>query len=317
VADLDIRPATDTDLPGILEVLAAALGETPLLKRTPEQWRWKHVANPFGESIVLLAWIDGRIAGVRALMRWDLLTAEGRLVRCARPVDTATHPDFERRGVFRALTNEAISRAREQGIELIFNTPNAKSGAGYLSMGWGEVGSIGVMARPRLGKTVPLPADSAPDLDLVAPGVMKFNAIDHPDRPPRGLRTPRSVEYQEWRFGGHPTVRYGMVPDGDGDGAGVVRAGVRKGRTELVLSDLLAGAGRKAVSAAAHLNRAAYLAGFFSAGSPERAAAVKAGMVQVPGLKALRLVAMPLADLDTDPFDLASWDIATSDLELL
>jgi hypothetical protein len=40
-------------------------------------------------------------------------------------------------------------------------------------------------------------------------------------------------------------------------------------------------------------------------------------MLAVPGLKALRLVAMPLADLDTDPFDLASWDIATSDLELL
>jgi hypothetical protein len=159
-------------------------------------------------------------------MRWDLHTADGRVVRCARPVDTATHPDFERRGVFRALTNEAIDQARDQGIELIFNTPNAKSGAGYLSMGWGEVGWIGVMARPRIGKAVPLPVDSAPDLDLVAPGVEKFSPVDRQDRPPRGLRTLRSVEYQEWRFGGHPTVRYGLVPDSEG--AGVVRAGVRR-----------------------------------------------------------------------------------------
>jgi hypothetical protein len=248
-------------------------------------------------------------------MRWDLITPEGHVVRCARPVDTATHPDFERRGVFRALTNEAISRAREQQIDLIFNTPNAKSGAGYLSMGWREVGWIGVMARPHLGRAAPLPVDRVPDLDLVAPGVEKFAPIDRPDRPPRGLRTPRHVEYQEWRFAGHPTVRYGMVPDGDG--AGVVRAGARRGRTELVLSDLLGGAGSKAVSAAARINRAAYLAGFFSAGSPERAEAVKAGMIKVPRLKALHLVAMPLAELDTDPFALASWDIATSDLELL
>ncbi len=315
MADLDIRPASSEDLPGILEVLAAALGETPLLKRTPEQWRWKHVDNPFGQSIVLLAWIEGRIAGVRALMRWDLLTPEGRRVSCARPVDTATHPDFERRGVFKALTIEAIAQARGQGVDLIFNTPNAKSGAGYLSMGWGDVGWIGVMARPRIGRAVPLPPDSAPDLDVVAPGVEKFSPLDHPDRPPRGLRTPRTVEYQEWRFAGHPTVRYGLVPEAEG--AGVVRAGVRRGRTELVLSDLLAGAGRKAVAAAAHLNRTSYMAGFFSPGSPERAAAIKAGMVPVPGLRALRLVAMPLTELDTDPFDLASWDIATSDLELL
>ena len=110
-------------------------------------------------------------------------------------------------------------------------------------------------------------------------------------------------------------MRYGIVPDGEG--AGVVRAGVRRGRTELVLSDLLAGAGRKAVAAAARLNRASYMAGFFSPGSPERSAALKAGMIPVPGLKALRLVAMPLTEFDIDPFDLASWDIATSDLELL
>ncbi len=313
--DLDIKPATAEDVPGILEVLRAALGETPLLKRTHEQWHWKHSENPFGPSIVLLAWIDRRIAGVRALMRWDLISAKGERVRCARPVDTATHPDFERRGIFRSLTTEAIAHARNEGIDLIFNTPNPKSGAGYLSMGWGEVGSIGVMARPRIGKAVPLASESQPDLDLVAPGVAPFTPIEHQDRPPRGLRTQRTVEYQRWRFNGHPTVRYGFVADGRG--GAVVRAGARRGRTELVLSDLLAGAGRKAVSAAAEINRASYLAGYFSGGSPERSAAIKAGMVPVPGLKALQLVALPLTELDTDPFDLASWDIATSDLELL
>ena len=247
--DLDIRPAVTADVPGILDVLRAALGETPLLKRTPEQWRWKHVDNPFGPSIVLLAWIDGRIAGVRALMRWHLTSPDGSRLSCARPVDTATHPDFERRGVFRALTTEAIALARQEGIHLIFNTPNPQSGAGYLSMGWGEVGTIGVMARPHIGKAVPLATDAQPDLDVDRPGIASFSPIDMPDRPPRGLRTPRTVEYQRWRFSGHPTVRYGLVAEGDG--GAVVRAGARRGRTELVLSDLLGGAGRRAVSATA------------------------------------------------------------------
>lgn len=313
--DMEIRPARPEDVDGILEVLGASLGETALLRRTPELWAWKHLINPFGPSIVLLAWVGDRIAGVRALMRWDLLTVQGHLVRCVRPVDTATHPDFERRGVFKTLTMEAVALARETGIDLIFNTPNPRSGAGYLSMGWQEVGAIGVLARLRIGPRVRPDGHDAPSLETVAPGAGSFRPIERHDRPPRGLRTPRTVEYQRWRFGSHPTVPYGSIPDGDG--AGVIRVGVRSGRIELVLSDLLGGAGRRAVSRAGAINRGSYLAGFFSKGSPERSAAKKAGMLPVPGLKTLQLVALPLTELDTDPFDLRSWDIATSDLELL
>jgi len=315
VPDMEIRPARPEDVDAILEVLGAALGETALLKRTPELWAWKHVINPFGPSIVLLAWFGDRIAGVRAFMRWDLFTTQGHRVRCVRPVDTATHPDFERRGVFKTLTLEAVGQARETGIDLIFNTPNPRSGAGYLSMGWHRVGAIGVLARPRFGRTLRPDKDNAPALEIVAPGTTGFLPIQKHDRPPRGLRTARTEAYQTWRFASHPTVRYGTVPDGDG--AAVVRVGVRSGRTELVLSDLLGGAGRTAVSRVGAINRASYLAGFFSKGSPERSAAIRGGMLPVPGLKTLQLVALPLTDLDMDAFDLRSWDIATSDLELL
>jgi GNAT superfamily N-acetyltransferase len=315
MSEMEIRPARPEDVPAILDVLGAALGETALLKRTPEQWAWKHEHNPFGRSTVLIAWIAGRIAGVRAFMRWDLLSPTGHVVRCVRPVDTATHPDFERRGVFKALTMEAVDLARNDGIDLIFNTPNPRSGAGYMTMGWQEVGAIGVLVRPRFGASVPTDAGGIPDLDEVAPGAIEFRPIGGQDRQPRGLRTPRTEDYQIWRFGSHPTVRYGTVPDGGG--AAILRVGVRNGRTELVLSDLLFGAGRRAVSKAGAANRGAYLAGFFSKGSPERAAAIQGRMFPVPGIKTLQLVANPLTELDTDPFDLASWDIATSDLELL
>jgi N-acetylglutamate synthase-like GNAT family acetyltransferase len=312
---MEIRAARAEDVDGILDVLGAALGETALLKRTPELWAWKHVINPFGPSIVLLAWFGDRIAGVRALMRWDLVTRDGHQVRCVRPVDTATHPDFERRGVFKTLTLEAVDLARDAGIHLIFNTPNPRSGAGYLSMGWQEVGAIGVLARPRIGFQVRPDGLDAPSLQTVAPGASRFRPISKPDRPPRGLRTPRTEEYQRWRFGSHPTVPYGSVLDEAG--AAVVRVGVRNSRIELVLSDLLGGAGRRAVSQAGALNRGSYLAGFFSKGSPERSSAIRGGMLPLPGLKTLQLVALPLTELDTDPFDLRSWDIATSDLELL
>ncbi len=312
--EISTREARPDDIDPILSVLKAALGETPLLRRTREQWSWKHESNPFGASIVLVATSGDRIAGVRALMRWRLDTPGGMTVQCVRPVDTATHPEFERQGIFRRLTMESLDVARDQGIDLVFNTPNPKSGAGYISMGWKEVAPIGVMVRPRIGRSVPIPDSGAPSLIEVLPASRPFRPIDAPDRPPRGLRTVRTKQYQSWRFGSHPTVRYGVIGSNK---AAVVRAGVRGSRTELVLSDLIGGAGSTEVRQTAKANRARYMAGFFSKGSPERMSAVAGGMIPVPGKQALQLVALPLTDIDIDVFDLGCWDIATSDLELL
>ncbi|MFZ0625838.1 MAG: hypothetical protein WAN34_05020, partial [Acidimicrobiia bacterium] len=96
----------------------------------------------------------------------------------------------------------------------------------------------------------------------------------------------------------------------------VVRAGVRSGRTELVLADLLGEPDSRVIREVARRSRAAYVGGFFSKG-PERGAAIRAGLIPVPGLHTLRLVARPLTELDFDVFDIDSWDLAVSDLELL
>jgi GNAT superfamily N-acetyltransferase len=162
VADLVIRAAADEDIPAILDTLRAALGESPVLRRTPELWAWKHVLNPFGPSFVFVAVADGgRIAGVRAMMRWRLVTPDGDVLTCLRPVDTATHPQYERQGIFRRLTMTALDAARAEGVHLVFNTPNDKSGPGYLRMGWEEVGQIGVLVRPRFGRAVRPDTNSA------------------------------------------------------------------------------------------------------------------------------------------------------------
>ncbi len=315
MSEIATREATPDDTPQILEVLRSALGETPLLKRTPEQWGWKHEINPFGESIVLVATAGERIAGVRAFMRWRLVAPEGVVLECVRPVDTATHPDFERRGIFRTLTMEALELARDKGVHLVFNTPNARSGAGYLSMGWKEVGKIGVLVRPRVGRAVSPSEQTAPALTGVLPDGVVFRPVDVVDRPPRGLRTERTPAYQQWRFESHPTVRYALVPSDEGGAA--VRAGIRGSRVELVLSDLLGAADGRLVRRVARSSRARYVAGFFSKGSPERRAAIAGGMIPVPGVQALTLVARPLTSIDIDVHDLGCWDIATSDLELL
>jgi len=311
-----IRPYRVDDLGGVLGTLKTALGETPILKRTPALWAWKHEHNPFGPSLVLVAEVGGRVAGVRALMRWDLSLPDGTTLRCLRAVDTATHPDFERRGIFRKLTNEAVDLAREDGYDLIFNTPNDRSGAGYLTMGWRRVGTIGVMLRPLVSRGVEVDPDSPPDpTDFFDPVPPPFVPGEDQPRSSPGLRTPRSREYLSWRFNGHPFVRYRAISS---HGATVLaRANVRNGRKEVVISDILGRAKRSAVAHLARMARAAYVAAWFSPRSPERRAALLAGMVPLPGVRALTMVARPLRELPIDVFDLTNWDLAMSDLELL
>jgi len=318
MSDIQIREATDDDLVEILEVLRASLGETPVLKRTPELWNWKHSDNPFGPSIVLVATLLDRIAGVRAMMRWQLETATGEILECVRPVDTATHPDFARRGVFRELTMSASEIARSSGIDLIFNTPNERSAPGYLKMGWKSAGSIGVLVRPILGVAARLDPETVPSMRDLGPTIAPVPSTleNLPVREPLGLRTPRTDAYLRWRFMSHPTAQYGWIGDVDVGGA-VVRASSRGGQAEMVVSDILGKPNSEYVKRTAKQAQTRYLAGWFSPGTPERTAANRGGMVSIPGFKALRLVARPLSELTVDVFDLGSWDLATSDLELL
>ncbi len=305
-----VRPFQPADQMEVLDLLRAALGETDLLARTPDLFAWKHLDNPFGRSIMLVAEDTEGIVGFRAFMRWELSTPSGETLRCVRAVDTATHPRAQRRGIFRRLTEEAVDWARADDVDLIFNTPNPRSGAGYLTMGWAEVGRIGAMVRPRLRLMRP-PGGRAP---TVRDGKV-WDSQQVVDREPVGLRTPRTPEYLRWRFACHPTASYQVVKS---SGAlAVVRPNVRNRRAELVVSDLFGPAAPRAVRAAARFSDATYLVGWFSRGAPERSAALAGGMMPVPGFTALTLFARPLHELPIDVSCLAAWDFALSDLELL
>lgn len=309
----DTRVLQNSDVEEVLDLMRAALGEPPLLRRTPELFRWKHVENPFGRSLALVAVEDGRIVGLRAFMRWDLQTPQGETLRCVRAVDTATHPDYQRRGIFRRLTEECVEIATSEGIDMIFNTPNEKSKPGYLKMGWHEVGPIGGLVRPSLhmlGRTEGQSLEPGRFLHHLLPA----GGPPPADRPAMGLRTPRTPEYTAWRFGAHPSARY-FLGEGEG-GQAVVRPNLRRGRAELVIADTFGDASR-AIAAAIRETHSAYLATWFSKGSPERSAAVRRGFIPVPGLQALTLVMRPLRDLGDTLGTMEAWDMAVSDFELL
>ena len=244
---LEIREAVDEDLPQILGVLQSSLGWVPD-EQYAAFYRWKHHDNPFGVSPAWVA-VDGeRIVGLRVWLRWRFVR-DGERWDAVRAVDTATHPDYQGRGIFRRLTTASLEVLREAGVAHVFNTPNEQSRPGYLKMGWEQVGKlpVGVRFRSPLAAAsavrARVPADkwslptevAAPAADVLA-DEQEVSALIA-ELPDERIRTDLDVEVLRWRYGFGPLHYRGIR---DEDGLLLFRLRRRGPATECVVGHVLA-----------------------------------------------------------------------------
>lgn len=209
---MNVREATENDIPQIVEVLKASLGEKDL-SLSDEIYRYKHIDNKFGKSIVLIAEEEKKIVGVRAFMRWKWQN-EDNLYVAYRAVDTATLPSHQGKGIFKKLTLAAVDIARDSGDQFIFNTPNEKSRPGYLKMGWEPVGKIEIGIKPSLGF---LSFNRKSGLYQIQDN----STHEKIDRlcslwnkklsKSRGIFTPKSRSFLEWRYQENPLQDYTVI----------------------------------------------------------------------------------------------------------
>lgn len=236
----------------MLELLATGLAWDTQDPRSEVLFRWKHVGNTFGASPSWVALDDGRVVGFRAFMRWEFVH-DGRIVRAVRAVDTATHPEWQRRGVFRALTSSALDELRNDGVELVFNTPNDASRPGYLALGWKAVGRLPVVFRPSSSRgavraaraRAPAARWSEPtEAGVPAREVLEDDAtlcglLDDRGTVP-GLRTHFTTSFLRWRYATPPLCYRAVVHDaGVGGGVAVFRVRRRGTARELTLCELI------------------------------------------------------------------------------
>jgi hypothetical protein len=225
---LEVRRAMPTDVAAVLELLRIAMqrGDDD---RFEALFRWKHLENGFGVSPAWVATDGDRVVAVRYLMRWEFEQGE-RVVRAVRAVDTATHPDYQGRGLFRRLTLGALDELATEGVDFVFNTPNDQSRPGYLSMGWSVIGRLPVRVRPRgvrgatalLRARVPAGHFSEPSSagDPAAEVLADTQRVEgwlaaRGAQLGSGLHTRWTPGTLRWRFGGQ-LVSYRAVTDEDG-----------------------------------------------------------------------------------------------------
>jgi plasmid stabilization system protein ParE len=286
--------------------------------------------NPFGRSYMLVAESEGRIVGFRAVMRWRF-SVGGRTFDAVRPVDTATHPDHRGQGVFSRLTRTALDDLRGQ-VDLVFNTPNPDSLAGYLKMGWHVVGSHrpsvrvcraavrlarGVTSADRLTISAPTAAEALADESEIG------RLIDAAEVPTVRLSTPITADFLRWRYGEAPLLDYHAVREergGELTGLGLFRPRREGRRWGVVVSQLLVRAGdvgtaRALLAQARRSADVAFVATLFPRDST--GANASRGLLWIRAPRSITFVVNPLRPgLVPDPLLLSSWALSTGDLEV-
>jgi GNAT superfamily N-acetyltransferase len=320
----EVRHATERDLATILHLARRSLGWSGG-SEDDEFFRWKHFENPFGSSPMWIALDHDRIIGFRAFLRWEFAAPGGSSVSAVRAVDTATDPEYQGRGVFTRLTLGALDDLRRDGVRMIFNTPNQKSLAGYLKMGWSEVGRLPVAAIPGRGASVLAIASArrAANRLSIESNVGASAAEIFADHAAierlvstqpctEGLATVRSPGYLAWRYGYLP-LHYRMMFHGPRleDGVAVFRLRTRGRAVEAALCELLGNATPKVtralLRAIAKQTRASYVVGLArSLGRPWP-------FVRLPHTGPV-LASLRLDGQEVPP--LGEWNLTLGDIEL-
>lgn len=334
------RPYTHDDEEQVLALLAQTLprwaqagGERPAL------WRWKHLLNPFGPSQVQVALDNtGTVIGTLALMPWQLRHA-GRVLRAARAVDLATHPNFRRKGVATLLSEEAVEAIKADRPSIVFHTPNRASIGIALKRSPLFVGVISPsiqlrhVARLLVRRAFRLRLAAGQNLvgDILAHALPIRSWLERDGEVqqllgtdfPRQFRTERTLGYLRWRYADRPLEPYyALNIDDQGELLGSVIFRVSSGATTngIVIQDLLMRNREPHVPAAFRrgldsLRHADFFAGCVSHDPLERAVLGHLALIAVPRMSyrlAVRAVDPELAEA---AHQISAWSLAMGDLD--
>ncbi|MBM2294573.1 GNAT family N-acetyltransferase [Sulfitobacter pseudonitzschiae] len=113
-------------------------------KLTVAYLRWLYEENPHGRAIGFDAYLDGELAAHYVTIPRIYCVGDEK-VRGVLSVNTATHPNHQRRGLFTRLAAATYERAANEGYQYVIGVANAQSIHGFLTkLEFKRLGQIGL-----------------------------------------------------------------------------------------------------------------------------------------------------------------------------
>lgn len=168
---------------------------------------WLYAGNPAGDVVGMDAWSDGLLAAHYVCVPAQACIA-GAPARVLLSLNTATHPDFQGKGLFTRLAEQTYAMGAERGFAAVYGVANANSTPGFVR---------------KLGFTLLTPLDARIGLgriDRMGPGAQLQHSMFHRSWDAAGLR---------WRCANpaRPYRIHGLGADGLAASAATGKPGIR------------------------------------------------------------------------------------------
>lgn len=112
-------------------------------KFSREYLHWLYWGNPSGDVIGFDAWKGGDLAAHYAVIPLQYRLLSGEVVRACLSLNTATHPNHQRKGLFGRLAEITYNQALTDGCQAVFGVANAASTPGFLKkLGFSLIGRV-------------------------------------------------------------------------------------------------------------------------------------------------------------------------------
>ncbi|MFC1888814.1 GNAT family N-acetyltransferase [Thermodesulfobacteriota bacterium] len=97
-----------------------------------DQWRWLLDRGPGGKGIFRIGDHDGRAVGQYVILP-QRMVIDDREVLGAESLETMTHPDYRKQGMFVTLAKEVYADSAETGVSMVYGFPNTQSHHGFVN----------------------------------------------------------------------------------------------------------------------------------------------------------------------------------------
>lgn len=119
-------------IPSFLNGMSLAHNEQ---KKDEEWFHWKFEQSPYGKAVLACAFDGDTVAGCVAYGKGVVRYQEKEWV-AALSYETFVHPSYQGKGLFKKLISLAESEMAKEGIQFLYNFPNANSITGFKHMNW-------------------------------------------------------------------------------------------------------------------------------------------------------------------------------------
>jgi GNAT superfamily N-acetyltransferase len=211
--DHKIVTVNSSELPSIDKIIDLLSLVFPNSNHTVDSFKWKHIENPYGPSIITYALHNNKVIGVRPLWKCNLIY-NGAMYSGYQPCDTVVHPDYRGKGIFTKMTIQALNFAVDAGADIIFNFPNNQSAPGYKKLGWTQLDNLNRYILPiNIFRNIKgyLAKDIFKRYEHVNIESNIFNFKIKNNSLPGYINLYTDERYYKWRIGSGINKNYGMI----------------------------------------------------------------------------------------------------------